>query len=140
MKNTRDALILCAAFCAFIPHSATAGSGISKPAKALNKQMVEDFVYRTAEVSNGQDEYMNTDEMVSFLDKHIDKKAVFTTDMHFQMPGMPPQNNQIRIGKTHFLAGVKQGDENVSSYKSDLEIKSSWRATIDVWTWGILRN
>lgn len=95
----------------------------SVSAKSLTKQSITAFVERTTKITSGSvDSGFSRDKTIAYLNKHIEKEARFKTLMRFDIPGQPPQESMMRMGKKEFIEKVRKGVDSIDDYDSTIEV------------------
>ena len=92
--------------------------------RALTKSNITDFIQRTSDITSGAMQDMSTEDIVEYLENHLDQKARFKSLIKYNVPGHPPQETALSMNKTEFIESVKAGVQTVSEYETTIEVHS----------------
>jgi hypothetical protein len=115
---------------AFLSICVAAGAmGISKAACAqtadkLTEQNIRGFIEETTRITSGGNLESSPEEIIAYLERHLDEDAHFKTTIIYNVPGYPAQKSSLSVDKKDFIATIRQGSESVSDYSNDIKIKS----------------
>ncbi len=124
MSEKKPKVILYAAFmaylCLVVPVQGFARD--DKKVSRLNEDNVRVFIEKTTDVTSGKTR-MSADEVSVYLDRHLDKKGFFRSEMTYRIPGFPSQENALSLDKEQFIESVLDGKKSLSDYETDVTIK-----------------
>lgn len=96
---------------------------MSAQAKTLSEQSIKSFIEKTTRLTSGSiDNDATPDDVIDYLDKHIEDEARFKTLMRFDIPGHPPQESAMKMDKGEFIEKIKNGTRDIDDYESSIEI------------------
>ena len=91
--------------------------------KALTEENVKAFIENTTDVTTSNSNDLSPDKVAEYLDKHVEDKARFKSVMKYHIPGMPPQEAELKLDKEGFMTSVNDGAEQIEGYETLIEIK-----------------
>lgn len=90
----------------------------------LTEENVRAFIMKTAEITSGQSASMPDQEIIDYLNAHMDKGARFKSTMEYVIPDQPVEKTSLSLSKKDFMESVMTAKHAVSSYETALEIQS----------------
>lgn len=96
------------------------------PAHALDELTEENvtaFITETTEITAGRSD-MSIEQVLEYLDRHIDKKGFFKSTMKFHMPEQPAQETTMSLDKKDFMKSIEAGSKTINDYETEIHIKS----------------
>lgn len=90
----------------------------------LTEESITEFIEKTTEMTSGQGLDYDPEEIKSFLEEHLHKKARFKSTMKYNIPGYPSQSASMTLDKMQFIESVGKGADSVSDYETNVEIKN----------------
>ncbi|PJB73503.1 MAG: hypothetical protein CO093_00670 [Alphaproteobacteria bacterium CG_4_9_14_3_um_filter_47_13] len=90
----------------------------------LNDENIRSFLKETSDVSTGQRASMSDQDVIDYFDNHIAEKGEFKSRMHYEIPGYPAQDNEIRLDKTHYIDTVVKGRHMLEDYRASIDIQN----------------
>jgi hypothetical protein len=88
----------------------------------LSEAKVTAFIEDTAILTSQQNLERNDADIISYLNKHIDKKARFKTNITYMMPGLPAQTKTLSLKKRDYIDQVLKGAQDVEHYNSEVQV------------------
>ena len=92
--------------------------------KKLTEEIITTFIEKTTKITSGQSYTMSTDEVVDYLNVHLEKQARFKSTIKYNIPGYPPQENSISLKKKDFIDSIKAKSETLAYYESSIKIEN----------------
>lgn len=92
--------------------------------ETLTETSIRSFIEKTSHMTTASSDAVPVEEIKKYLEKHIEKNARFKTIMQFNMPGLPPQEQKISMGKDDFIENVEKGGSSVEDYEHLIEIEN----------------
>ena len=121
LTHSYKSIFLCIFLCAFAVAPAHAKRG---KISSLNDGNVKAFIEKTSHMTGNGQKSMPISTIKKYLDKHIEKRARFKSVMTYNLPGMPPQKQEISLGKEEFIENVEKGSENIQDYDHLIQIEN----------------
>lgn len=104
-------------------------TGLALPARAqaveeLTEENVTEFITQTSAIAAGYENGMSSDEVLQFLDDHLESHARFKSVMRYTIPGYDPQETSMSLSKEEFMDNVKNSPKKVEDYENSVLIRS----------------
>lgn len=99
-------------------------SWAAKKLRKLDEGSIKEFISTTNRVTSGRANFRNPKQVESYLERHINENARFVSTMKYIIPGFPPQENAMSLGKEDFMDSVSKGAEDVGNYENQIEVLS----------------
>ncbi len=96
----------------------------SKKLKQLSETNVTAFIEKTSALNSHQNLDRDNKQIADYLDRHIDKKARFRSNMVFIMPGLPEQQKTLTLAKEDYIDQVQTGAAEIEHYYSEIDISN----------------
>jgi hypothetical protein len=116
MRGVLSALLFLAFF---VPTPSRAQDKIDK----LTEENITTFIQETTEISAGQRADMSMEQVIEYLDRHIDKNGFFKSTMKYSMPEQPSQETTMNLDKKDFLKSIEAGSKAVNGYETEIDIR-----------------
>ena len=91
--------------------------------KRLNKDIITEFIHKTSDMTSGANLEMSSEDIVEFLEIHLDKKARFKSTMKYNIPGYPAQETSMSLDKEDFIKSIQDGAQSMEDYENEIRIK-----------------
>ena len=116
-KLKQQIILVAALFIALgLPSHAYAGK------KKLSENDVKDFIVKTSAIVSGQEASMSKDDIINYLDDHLEKGARFKSILQYNVPGSPSQETAMNFGKQAFIDNIREGADKIDDFKSEIQI------------------
>jgi len=92
--------------------------------KSLNEANITKFVEETTALTNGRTGDLSRDDIQEYLTNHLHKQSRFISKITYIIPGFPPQDSVISLGKDEFMATIAEGSDAVEEYENTVEVTS----------------
>ncbi|MFK7839818.1 MAG: hypothetical protein AB8B83_05750 [Bdellovibrionales bacterium] len=116
-----SSVFICALFILSACHS-YAQSGKHR-SKSFTKDNVTAFIEDTTALTAKDSSNKNLKFIRKYLDRHIDSKARFKTNIVFIVPGMEETTRSLVLGKQDYIQQVEEGADAVEDYFTDISIQ-----------------
>ncbi len=121
LKNVLSLFSVFMTCCLFsFPVTALADPGVDQ----LTEENVRAFIMKTAEITSGQNASMPDQEIIDYLNAHMDKGARFKSTMEYIIPGQPVEKTSMSLSKKDFIESIATAKHAVSGYETTVEIRS----------------
>ena len=97
-----------------------AGDKIAK----LTDQNITDFILKTTEITAGKSSDLSSNQIIEYLERHIEDGARFKSTLKYNIPGYEAQEAAMSLDKKDFIDSVKKGSESVSDYENAISIET----------------
>lgn len=94
----------------------------AKKYRTLDENAIRSFITTTNKVTSGTSQFKKEEQVQLYLRRHIHDDARFVSTMTFIIPGFPPQENAMSLGKDDYMQSVNQGAEDVNKYSNKIEV------------------
>lgn len=111
---------LCAAFLIIAPQELCLAQDT---VSSLTEDNVRTFIERTTEITGRKDSSMTTEEVLQYLQDHLDDDGRFKSILTYKVPDYPTQKNDMSLNKDQFIQSIVDGEKTLSSYDSTVKIK-----------------
>lgn len=135
MRHTRSKTLFLLSF-VFVLFCASAKGFASEKHSTLTEDNVTAFIEETTKLTSGHNLNKSSEEIIAYLDRHLDKNARFKSTMTYNVPGFPPQQNAISLDKDEFIDYVQEGANSLEDYDNEINVdkvrisKDGTRATV----------
>lgn len=93
-------------------------------ADALTEEKIQAFLDKTTSLSQ-PDNGMSDQQIVDYLDDHIDRKGTFSSTLMYDIPGYPSQMRNLTLNKADFIKNIIEGRKTMENYQSTVTLKSA---------------
>lgn len=93
-------------------------------AEALTEKSIQAFIDKSTSLSH-QNNGMTDDQITDFLDDHVARGAVFTSQIMYDIPGQPAQMRQLVLNKSDFIKQTIEGRNTMQDYTSSVILKKT---------------
>lgn len=90
--------------------------------QSLTDKNITEFIQKTTKLTSGGNGDLNTGELISYFERHLDQNARFSSSMQFKIPGYPPQKKTLVLDKKEFIDQVRQGTQSIEHYDNDIKV------------------
>lgn len=88
----------------------------------LDEENVKAFIADVQRMVMTGTQTMTADDVANWFNNHIADKARFESNMKYEMPGYPAQENAMSLGKKEYINGVLSARSTMSGYEQNVEI------------------
>lgn len=88
----------------------------------FSDKIVKNFIEETTEIISKANNTKNTDDVVPFLEDHINDDATFESKITYNMPNLPGQDQTLYLTKKDYISNIVQGVQNVDHQTSEIEV------------------
>jgi len=122
LSHFRTAVLPFLAALFLLPCPAAMAEGPER-VRSLNENNITTFLEDMKALGRGQSMDMSGGDIYDYLDDHIADKAYFESTMSFEIPGMPREENNVKMTKTEYMTAFMSGIDGMESYETKLEIQ-----------------
>lgn len=93
-------------------------------ADGLTEAKIQAFIDKSTSLSH-RNNGMTDNQITDFLDDHIARGAVFTSQIMYDIPGQPAQVRQLVLNKSDFIKQTIEGRNTMQDYTSSVILKKA---------------
>ncbi|MCB9988554.1 MAG: hypothetical protein H6868_04365 [Rhodospirillales bacterium] len=109
---------LFAVLCILCPQNARA-----ERLKSIDEQAIRAFLETMTDITNNNHD-MNPLDLHSYLDDHLSAKGRFTSQVTYDIPGMPAQEKELTLTKNQFIDTLTTEQDNMQNYEAHANLDS----------------
>lgn len=88
---------------------------------SLTEDNVRSFIETTTAVMSG-DRQMSEDELLEYLQNHLDERGIFKSLIRYNVPGFPSQETTMSLDRQQYIDNVTAGQKSLENYTTQVTV------------------
>lgn len=90
---------------------------------SLTEENIVTFLEEVRTMAIGKNDYFSDGEITAYFKKHLAHKGQFRSKTLYEIPGYPPSETELKVGKKEYIEQVLQGQGTIHDFETSIEIK-----------------
>lgn len=90
---------------------------------SLTEDNIVAFLEDVRTMAIGKNDYFSDREIATYFKKHLANKGQFRSKTLYEIPGYPPSETDLKVGKKEYIEQILQGQGTIHDFETSIEIQ-----------------